>query len=217
MRLDSDLNCSDCSITIDMKSVSYCDWASKASGSGTYTPLQAAVKTQQVPIFCDLLLLKGADVNYLGEGALRRTPLQHAVELGNMEIFDLLIECGADVNAPPADDGGATALQIAAIQGFIGIARRLIDLGADIHQAAAVKNGRTALMGAAEYGRIDMLQLLLDEGALVSGGFNCELDFPEAIDIAESRGHYAAARLLTSFRESVEWGSVEHMLDNMSD
>ncbi|KAJ5732800.1 ankyrin [Penicillium malachiteum] len=215
MRLDSDLDCSNCSITIDTRSFPYFDWASKASG--TYTPLQAAVKTQQVPIVHDLLFLKGADVNYLGEGALRRTPLQHAVELGNMEIFDLLIERDADVNAPPADNGGATALQIAAIQGFIGIARRLIDLGADIHQAAACKNGRTALMGAAEYGRIDMLQLLLHEGALVPGGFKYELEFSEAIDLAESRGHYAAARLLTSFKDSAEWGSVEHMLDNMSD
>ncbi|KAJ5640408.1 ankyrin [Penicillium herquei] len=215
MRLDSDLNCRNCSLTVDTGSFPYCDWASKASG--TYTPLQAAVETQQLSIVHDLLFLKGANINYLGEGKLRRTPLQHAVELGNMEIFDLLIECGADVNAPPADDGGATALQIAAIQGFIGIARRLIDLGADVHQAAAIKNGRMALMGAAEYGRIDMLQLLLDEGALVSGGFNFELDFAEAIDLAEGRGHYAAARLLTSFKESVEWGSVEHMLDNMSD
>lgn len=83
--------------------------------------------------------MKRADVNYLGDGELRRTPLQHAVELGNMEIFNLLLEHGADVNAPAADDGGVTALQIAAIQGYIGIARRLLDLGADVNQEPHLK------------------------------------------------------------------------------
>lgn len=65
--------------------------------------------------------------------------MQHAVELGNMEIFNLLLEHGADVNAPAADDGGVTALQIAAIQGYIGIARRLLDLGADVNQEPHLK------------------------------------------------------------------------------
>ncbi|CAG8129866.1 unnamed protein product [Penicillium olsonii] len=171
-------------------------------GKIAFTPLQAAVRNQLVPVVRDLLVLKRADVNYLGDGKLRRTPLQHAVELGNMEIFGLLLKHGADVNAPAAKNGGVTALQIAAIKGFTGIARRLLDLGADVNQAPAVKNGRTALGGAAEYGRIDMLQMLLNEGALVVGEY--EDQYLTAVKLAEERGHYAAARLLRSFKESVE-------------
>ncbi|CAG7930580.1 unnamed protein product [Penicillium olsonii] len=196
MQLDSNMNCS---MTLGRSS------SSASVCKGTFTPLQAAVRTQRVSVVRDLLILKRADVNYLGDGKLRRTPLQHAVELGNMEIFGLLLKHGADVNAPAADDGGATALQIAAIKGFIGIARKLLDLGADVNQAPAIENGRTALGGAAEYGRIDMLQMLLNKGALVVGEY--EDQYLTAVKLAEDRGHYAAAKLLRSFKESVELGA----------
>ncbi|OQE26288.1 hypothetical protein PENSTE_c005G08639 [Penicillium steckii] len=196
MRLDSDLNCS---ITID-RSISIGKlWIRKGHA---YTPLQAAVKTQQVSVVRDLLVLKRADVNYLGHGIMRRTPLQHAVELGKMEIFNLLIEHGANVNGPAAEDGGATALQLAAIKGYIGIVRTLLQLGADVNQEPAPKNGRTALMGAAEHGRIDILQMLLDKMALVGSGDD---DYSsEAVTLAEGRGHYAAARLLKRFKSPIE-------------
>ncbi|KAJ5387341.1 ankyrin [Penicillium cosmopolitanum] len=233
MRLESELSC-------DIASDPSSDEPARRQFR-TYTPLQAAVKTQQASVVRDLIVSKGvnvnylgegklrrtplqqavelgnmeivnlllengANVNYLGEGKLRRTPLQQAVELGNMEIVNLLLEYGADVNAPGAYDGGATALQIAAIQGYIGIARRLLDLGSDINQEPARENGRTALMGAAEHGRIDMLQMLLDEGAKVVGDF--EGYYYDAIELAEGQGHYAAARLLKSFKGSVELGTL---------
>ena len=161
-----------------------------------FDPLQAAVKSQLVWVVREMLM-KGADVNYLGDGPSRRTPLQFAVENGNMEIFNLLLHYGADVNGPAAEEGGATALQIAAIHGFIGIAQRLLDLGADVNAKPAVKDGRTALMGAAEHGRIDMLHLLLDRGALIVGEHR--FLFEEAVRLAKNNGHYAAARLLVSF------------------
>lgn len=153
-----------------------------------FTPLQAAVKEQLVPEA--KLLAKSADVNYLGDGARRRTPLQHAVEKGNMELIKMLLQHGARVDGPPARDGGATALQIAALQGYIGIARRLIDLGADVNEAPARFNGCTALQGAAEHGRIDMLQML-DEGALVVG--DGEVQYERAVELAERNGHNTAA------------------------
>lgn len=165
-----------------------------------FTPLQAAIKDQLVPLA--QLLAKSSDVNYLGDGARRRSPLQHAVENGNMELVNMLLEHGARIDGPPALDGGATALQIAALQGYIGIARRLIDLGADVNEAPAKFNGRTALQGAAEHGRIDMLQMLLNEGALVVGGY--EPPYLRAVELAKGNGHKAAARLLEAFRESVE-------------
>ncbi|OJJ82971.1 uncharacterized protein ASPGLDRAFT_129119 [Aspergillus glaucus CBS 516.65] len=165
-----------------------------------FTPLQAAVKEQLVPVA--KFLAKSVDVDYLGDGARRRTPLQHAVEKGNMELIKMLLQHGARVDGPPARDGGATALQIAAFQGYVGIARRLIDLGADINEAPARFNGRTALQGAAEHGRIDLLQMLLDEGALIVG--DGEQQYQRAVELAEQNGHKAAARLLRSFRSLVQ-------------
>lgn len=202
MRLDSDLNCS---ITSDAS----LPFHGLTFGEHlTYNPLQAAVKTQLVSVVRDLLVMKRADVNHLGHGKMRRTPLQHAVELGDIEIFNLLLEHGADVNAPAADDGGATALQIAAIKGYIGIVRTLLDLGADVNQEPALENGRTALMGAAEHGRIDVLQMLLKEKPLAVGEDDENDDYYyDAVELAEGRGHYAAARLLKSFKNPAEFAS----------
>ncbi|CAG7936805.1 unnamed protein product [Penicillium nalgiovense] len=166
----------------------------------TYTPLQAAVNRQMIPIA--RALMEKVDVNYLGPGARRRTALQHAVENGNMELVNLLIsEHGARIDSPPATDGGATALQIASLKGYIGIARRLLDLGADVNEDPAEYNGRTALQGAAEHGRIDMLQILLDEGALIVG--EGEPQYHKAVELAQLNGRYAAAKMLRSSRESV--------------
>lgn len=170
-----------------------------------FTPLQAAAKNQMLPIAEKLVQF--VDVNYLGEGVYRRTPLQHAVENGNMDLMNLLLQHGAMVDSPPARDGGATALQIAAIKGYIGIARRLIDLGASVNEPPATINGRTALQGAAEHGRIDMLQMLLNEGALVVG--DGEENYQRAIQLGERQGHGAAVRLLRSFRESVQLSTSE--------
>lgn len=192
MKFDSNLNCE---IQTAPFSLANEEWLARS-----YSPLLAAVQKQSVWLVRDLS--KRADVNYLGKGPLRRTPLQLAVDLGNMEIFNVLLDHGADINAPPAFDGGATALQIAAIHGYVGIAQRLLDLGADVNQGPAPKNGRTALMGAAEHGRIDMLHLLFDRGALVVGEGKCY--YYEALELAESNGHYAAANLLASLQASVE-------------
>ncbi|CAG7940457.1 unnamed protein product [Penicillium salamii] len=165
----------------------------------TYTPLQAAVKEQMIPIARELM--EKGDVDHLGDGARRRTALQHAVEKGNMELINLLLDHQAKVDGPPARDGGATAFQIACLKGYIGIARRLLDLGANVNEAPAEREGRTALQGAAEYGRIDMLQILLDEGALIVG--DGEPQYRKAVELAERNGHHAAARLMKSWRQTV--------------
>lgn len=167
---------------------------------GTYTPLQAAVKHQYIEVATELA--KSADVNFLGNGARRRTPLQHAVENGNMELVNMLLKRGARVDGAPAEDGGATALQIASLRGYIGIAQRMLDLGADVNEPPAKRNGRTALQGAAEYGRIDMLHMLLDKGPLVVG--DAERHYHKAVQLAEGNGHMAAAKILKHFRSTVE-------------
>ncbi|KAH7459204.1 hypothetical protein FOMA001_g20153 [Fusarium oxysporum f. sp. matthiolae] len=150
------------------------------------------------------LLKAGADANehnrtHIGTWG-NRSPLQKAVEIGNLDIIDLLLQAGAHINAPPSFFGGATALQIAAIQGNLGLVKQLLDLGARINARGARQCGRTALEGAAEHGRLDMLQLLLHSGALTTG--TGQLQFVRAVHFAERGGHDAAADLL---RRSREW------------
>ncbi|KAI3555176.1 hypothetical protein CABS01_05642 [Colletotrichum abscissum] len=127
-----------------------------------------------------------------------RSPLQQAVEDGNLTKIDLLLAAGADINAPAADHAGATALQLAAITGRIGIAKMLIDMGADVDAPRAPESGRTALEGAAEHGRIDMIQLLLSEGAETGG--KGRLQYMRAIKFAERQGHLVAANMLKEYR-----------------
>ncbi|KAI2848805.1 hypothetical protein CBS63078_3844 [Aspergillus niger] len=158
----------------------------------------AAVKNQLVSIVQWLVKSPQTNIDYLGNGAGRRTALQHAVNNGNMDLINFLLDHGADVNSASSEDGGATALQIAAIQGYLGIARKLLDLDADVNAAPARRNGRTALEGAAEHGRIDMLRLFFDEGASLVGN-DGERQYRRAVELAEKNGHIAAARLLKSF------------------
>ncbi|KAJ5373219.1 hypothetical protein N7517_005225 [Penicillium concentricum] len=166
----------------------------------TYSPLEAAVHRQMIPIA--RALMGKVNVNYLGCEARRRTALQYAVENGNMELINLLIsEHGARIDGPVATNGGATALQIACSKGYIGIARRLLDLGADVNEAPAKYDGRTALQGAAEHGRIDMLQILLEEGAVIVGEGGPH--YLKAVELAATNGHHAAARMLKSWRDTV--------------
>ncbi|KAI2817272.1 hypothetical protein CBS115989_6092 [Aspergillus niger] len=163
-----------------------------------YYPDTAAVKNQLVSIVQWLVKSPQTNIDYLGNGAGRRTALQHAVNNGNMDLINFLLDHGADVNSASSEDGGATALQIAAIQGYLGIARKLLDLDADVNAAPARRNGRTALEGAAEHGRIDMLRLFFDEGASLVGN-DGERQYRRAVELAEKNGHIAAARLLKSF------------------
>lgn len=134
-----------------------------------------------------------------------RSPLQKAVEDGNLKMIDLLLDSGADVNAVAAKYCGGTALQLAAITGRLGIARRLVDLGADIDAPSAQIHGRTALEGAAELGRLDMVQFLLHCGANIIGYGS--LQYFKAIRFAQEQGHKVVENSLSNHRE---WTSFEH-------
>lgn len=144
-----------------------------------------------------LLLQAGADPN--GHDTLEsgsRSPMQLAVELGNLDLAKCLLNAGANVNAAPARSYGATALQLAAIKGYLGLAKHLLDLDADVNAAGAEKQGRTALEGAAEHGRLDMLELLLCYGASITGAARCH--YVKAVKLATNGGHFAAVELLKS-------------------
>ncbi|RYC65394.1 hypothetical protein CHU98_g802 [Xylaria longipes] len=110
-----------------------------------------------------LLIQRGAEVNKPACFGIKRTPLQKAAEVNNLEIVTLLLKNGAEVNALPAISNGATALQFAAINGNCQLAMTLIEHGArlDVPPPKGLR-GRWPLEGAAENGRLDMIQLLWD-------------------------------------------------------
>ncbi|KAK7949486.1 hypothetical protein PG988_016125 [Apiospora saccharicola] len=103
----------------------------------------------------------------------KRTPLQNAVETGNMEIIQLLLDRGAPVNAPAVYN--------------------------EVDAPAAKVNGVTALEGAAQHGRIDTASLLLDAGACSHGNDKNQLD--RAIRLAREEGHEPLARMLEDFSQ----------------
>ncbi|RSM02634.1 hypothetical protein CEP52_007862 [Fusarium oligoseptatum] len=170
------------------------------SDAGKKPPLCIAIERKNSQMV-QSLLDAGANVNQYDDTLeLGRSPLQLAVELGDLDLVNSLKKRGADINAPPSFDGGATALQLAAMKGYIGLARLLLDWGARVNARGAMRNGRTALEGAAEHARADMLQLLIDRGALTTGYGRCQ--FIRAVKLATLQGHHTVAELL---RQSCEW------------
>ena len=124
---------------------------------GRWTPFLDAIASDDV-IVVKLLHEAGANINDNTVFGTSRTPLQLAVEIGNLEVIDYLLNNGAEVNAPPCIRGGATAHQFAAIKGNVGLTECLIqERGADTNAPACRFQGRTALEGAAEHARLDML------------------------------------------------------------
>src|SRR5882757_11215689 len=69
--------------------------------------------------YCGTPVQHDADVNFPAEFGVKRTPLQRATELGNVEFIQLLLERGADVSGPAVLRGGGTAPQFAAVKGYV--------------------------------------------------------------------------------------------------
>ena len=163
--------------------------------SSAVTAIVAAITTRRISMV-ELLINHRAKVNFSTLGPIKRTPLQKAAELGDVEIVTLLINNGAEVNAPAAYAGGGTSLQLAAIGGYIPVACKLLNHKADVNAPGSKLNGRTALEGAAEHGRLDMIKLLLNAGA----GSRCgdEEQVANAIALAREYGFFYICDLLES-------------------
>ena len=157
------------------------------------TAFLAAIDTQS-PSIVELFIKYEADVNFPARLGVKRTPLQRAAELGNLEIVEILANRGADVNAPAAARGGGTALQLAVIGCYIPVARRLLSLGANVNAPGSTANGKTALEAAAEHGRLDMLQILFDAGAAYRRSDKGQIT--KAIALAKENGHKGVCDLL---------------------
>ncbi len=112
----------------------------------------------------DKLLKQGFPVNereeYLGE-----TPLQIAIESGNLSLIELLLTAGADSNMPddldhlPLNYGGNTPLHYAVRKGDIEIVRLLLKFKAD-PQIADQDNQLP--IDIARYERLDQIVELLN-------------------------------------------------------
>jgi hypothetical protein len=109
----------------------------------------------------NLLINKGADINWKNPKDKNRTPLMAAAENGKPEITRLLLEKGADANARLSS--GSTALHFASMRGHVEVMKLLLGNGADIN--AADEDGMTALIGAALFDRTEAARILLDKGA----------------------------------------------------
>lgn len=132
------------------------------------SPLSRAAKEGYKEI-CELLIRKGADVNYQTEHVAHTTetslwtPLHFALNKGDAEICKLLIQAGADLEL--MDHLGRTPLAHAAslALGRKGIARMLIKSGALVDTCDLTDS--TPLHLACRNGGTPMVDLLLESGA----------------------------------------------------
>jgi ankyrin repeat protein len=161
------------------------------------TALMLALETGREDLVRLLVVEYKADVNKKTHLFIKQTPLQHAAELGNLDMVRLLLELGADVNGEPAIRSGGTALQFAAISGNCNVAAELLEQGAPLHALPSKVNGRWPLEGAAEHGRLDMGHFLwrAKEFSLDGIGFQ-ERHCLRAMDFARSNGHLGCRDLV---------------------
>ncbi|GKT44465.1 ankyrin repeat and KH domain-containing protein mask [Colletotrichum spaethianum] len=153
----------------------------------------------------------------------RKTPLQVAAEVGNLEAVRLLLGHGADINALPGSEFGRTALQAAVYgsnyENIPAIVELLLSFGADVNVSPAEKGGITALQGAAISGNITIAKTLLDQGANVNAGPAVE-EGRTAIEGAAEHGRLDMVRFLISvgatgdpakgFERAIELAEKEH-------
>lgn len=132
--------------------------------------------------------------DYLNTTSKWGTPLEVAVDYGNLEVVRFMLEAGADPNVEP--DDGYTCLLTAidsSTESSILIMQALIDGGADIQQAGT--NGWTPLHMAAVRGYVEKANVLIQAGAKIDQ--RTEIDGDETpLMLAASTGKADVVRLL---------------------
>lgn len=124
----------------------------------------AAIISGNLPLVKNLITTKKVDVNQRPSNS----PLNVAVQCGNLPIVDFLISLGADVNlhTPGKYTPLTTAAQGAGQNGDLKIAETLISAGADVNLQGAV--GLAPLHFAAQLCNLNLTRLLISKGAKVN-------------------------------------------------
>jgi uncharacterized protein len=107
------------------------------------------------------LIRKGVDVN-LQLGLPSNSPLNRAIESGNVTVVEMLLDAGANPNG--IGETGMTPVMIAAFFGNPEVVDLLIRRGA-IADAIEGRHRNTALLIAVRKGHIDVVKVLLSAGA----------------------------------------------------
>ncbi len=129
-------------------------------GSDGNTPLiSAIIKELPVATIKDMIS-RGAKVNY--KNATGWTPLNMAIEMGNVPAIQVLLDNGADARL--IDGNGTIPLFKATATGNPDIVKLLLDKGVDVNTKN--NNGMTAIEMAK--GNRPMVKFLLDRGATFS-------------------------------------------------
>jgi ankyrin repeat protein len=125
------------------------------------TPLCLALLFNQTRVV-ELLLARHVDPNApLDSSRFPATPLQYALEYGNLHAASILIAAGANVDAK--GPGGRTALHFAAVGRHLDMLQFLIEKGADLNARDA--EGASPLDDAVWRGSLDAVAILLAHGA----------------------------------------------------
>jgi len=130
----------------------------KSASGYKQTALFTPAMVGNIPILT-ILLENGVNPNIYDKGKF--TPLQWAVQQGQVESIKVLLKYKADVNTKSSK--GITPLISASIKGILESVSLLVDAGAEVD--AMAKNGYTALMYGAYYGHVDIVKYLLSKGA----------------------------------------------------
>jgi len=121
------------------------------------------------------------------------TPLQEAVEAGDLSRVEDLVAAGADIEGRDRYPYMQyTPLIHAAQKGLVAVVRYLLDQGADIN-ARSNSSGQSALHTAAESGHLDAVKVLIEYGA--NKHATCE-EGETPLHQASAHGHPAVAEYL---------------------
>lgn len=93
------------------------------------------------------------------------SPLERALQTGNLSLIQLLIDQGADINL--ADPNGMTAVHFAARIENLDVLKFIIEQGGDIHMKANI-NHREPLYHALKYASLEAATYLLNAGSNIN-------------------------------------------------
>ena len=130
---------------------------------------------------CQLLLLKGADVNHIDKRG--HTPLGCAITARKGMTADILLQYGADINFK--DAAGMNYLHLCADNDILNnVLNILLNKGLDINSQD--KGGVTPLIRAANFGQLENCKLLVFKGADINIKSS---SFGTALQAAQKKGY----------------------------